>query len=423
MLTREFRLPYGSEERPVRLPADDVIQVFEPNPLPAVGDAGAAIRHALAHPTGTAPLRELVRQRDEVCILVNDFTRMTKTDLFLPIIVEELNAAGIPDERIFVQFANGNHVQQTREMQERIVGPAMASRLRLYDHDCWTLEKHASYGKTSRGTPVLINRRVTEADRIIMTAEINFHILAGYSGGRKSLVPGVCHNDTILQNHRMMFHECARPGRLEGNPIHEDMMEACALMGPDFMLNVVLNPAGGLVKAVSGHYARGHLEGCVVVDRMYRCPFQELADLVVASCGGLPMDVEFRQAHKGQENAMQALRPGGVLIYLAECRLGHGSDEFYEWITTCGSQQEIREALEAKYTTGGMKAFWVARLASIAETILVSEIDPDTVRRLRMTPAASVDEALDMALERVGKHPRISVIPYAALTLPSREQG
>ena len=224
------------------------------------------------------------------------------------------------------------------EEQRRIVGEEVARRIALYDHDCRDRENLVALGRTSRGNEVWINRRVYEADRVILTGEIIYHQIAGYSGGRKSLVPGVAGAETTTFNHQLILDPNCRPGILEGNPAHEDLLEACRMFEPDFLLNVVLSPSGGWVRVVAGHYDLAHRAGCETVDQMCRIPIGQPYDLVLASAGGFPLDIDLRQAHKGMENAARALRPGGVLVYFAECREGTGSaaiEEMVEKIFQC----------------------------------------------------------------------------------------
>ena len=284
------------------------------------------------NPIGTPPLRKILHPGERVAVLVNDITRLVYSEVFLPILIDEMNACGIPDRDIFIVFALGLHRQQSAEEQRRIVGEEVARRIALYDHDCRHRENLVALGRTSRGNEVWINRRVYEADRVILTGEIIYHQIAGYSGGRKSLVPGVAGAETTTFNHQLILDPNCRPGILEGNPAHEDLMEACRMFEPDFLLNVVLSPSGGWVRVVAGHYDLAHRAGCETVDQMCRIPIDQPYDMVLASAGGFPLDIDLRQAHKGMENAARALRPGGVLVYFAECREGTGSAAIEEWV-------------------------------------------------------------------------------------------
>ena len=256
-------LPFGDRHLPVEVRAD----LIEHQGAPAIVDEAAAVRHALEYPTGTGPLRSLVQPGEKVAILVNDITRLTRTELFLPLLVDVLNQAGIPDRDLFIVFALGIHRPQTEAERRRILGPELHRRIRNFDHIASDESNLVTLGVTTFGNTVQINREVWDADRIILTGEIMYHLIAGYSGGRKSLVPGVAGWRTTTFNHQMIFHPECRSGVLDGNPAHEDLWQACHMAAPDFLLNVVLSPQGELLYVAAGHWDLAHREGCKIVDQ------------------------------------------------------------------------------------------------------------------------------------------------------------
>src|SRR5579872_1670441 len=374
--TMRIAMPFGETSLPIHITAD----LIEPRRAEPISDELGAVQAALRKPIGTPPLAEIVRRGERVAILVNDITRLTRTDLMLPPIVEVLNAAGIPDGSIFVVFALGIHRRQTCEEQKHILGAELYHRLQCFDHDSEDGNDLVEIGQTSFGNVVQINRSVWEADRILLTGEIVPHLIAGYSGGRKSLVPGVAGSRTTTFNHNMIFHPNCRSGVLKGNPAHEDLMEACRMANPDFLVNVVLSPEGKLVRVVAGHYDLAHREGCRTVDRMLRVDVEEPYDLIVASAGGYPLDIDLRQAHKGLENACQALRPGGSILFYAECPNRAGIQSFEDYVRRYSDDGEMQQALQREFVVGGHKAYWVARLGRIYRVHLVSDLDPEFVR-------------------------------------------
>ncbi len=392
-----------------------------PRPVEFLADEPAAVRYALEHPVGTAPLRQIARPGERVAIVVNDITRLTRTDLILPPMVDTLNAAGIPDRDIFIVFALGIHRRQTDQERRLILGPEIFARIRSFDHIATDDASLVEIGVTSFGNVVEINREVWEADRIILTGEIIYHLIAGYSGGRKSLVPGVAGARTTTFNHRMIFDPRCRSGLLDGNPAHEDLLEACRLADPDFLVNVVLSPEGKLAGVAAGHFDLAHREGCRLVDRMLRADLEAPYDLVIASAGGFPLDIDLRQAHKGLENACQALRPGGSILFYAECPSGAGISSFEEYVRRYRDDAEMRAALEREFVVGGHKAYWIARLGRLYDVHLVSGLDPEFVRRCHFTPVTPADheKALDDLLRRAGPAARVALIPYAGFTLPA----
>jgi nickel-dependent lactate racemase len=376
------------------------------------------VRAALLNPIGTPPLRKILHPGERVAVLVNDITRLVYSEVFLPILTDEINACGVPDRDIFIVFALGLHRQQSAEEQRRIVGEEVARRIALYDHDCRDRENLVALGQTSRGNEVWINRRVYEADRVILTGEIIYHQIAGYSGGRKSLVPGVAGAETTTFNHQLILDPNCRPGILEGNPAHEDLLEACRMFEPDFLLNVVLAPSGGWVRVVAGHYDLAHRAGCETVDQMCRIPIDQPYDLVLASAGGFPLDIDLRQAHKGMENAARALRPGGVLVYFAECREGTGSPAMEEWVEKFPNAQQMERELRSRFIVGAHKAFWLARLGERVKILLVSKLPDTLVEKCHLHPTAEPEIAVAEELRRLGRGARVAYIPHAGITLP-----
>jgi nickel-dependent lactate racemase len=411
-----FDLPYGKGRLRIALDGD----VLAPRSVESVADESAAVYQAIENPIGTAPLREIVRPGERVAIVVNDITRLTRTDLFLPPIVSTLNAAGIPDRDMFIVFALGIHRRHTIDEQKLIVGDEIFSRIRCVDHISTDDSNLVTIGTTSFGNVVEINREVWEADRIILTGEIIYHLIAGYSGGRKSLAPGVAGFRTTTFNHRMIFDPNCRSGKLDGNPAHEDLLEACRMADPDFLVNVVLSPEGKLIQVVAGHFDLAHRDGCRTVDRMLAAEIDAPYDLVIASAGGFPLDIDLRQAHKGLANACQALRPGGSILFYAECPNGAGIKSFEDYIARYRDDFEMREALEKEFVVGGHKAYWIARLGRCFNVHLVSGLDEVFVRRCHFHPVSPEqhESVLEELLRSMGPQARVAAMPHSGFTLP-----
>jgi len=395
--------------------------VLAPRRVEGVADETRAVYDALENPIGSRPLHEVARPGERVAIIVNDITRLTRTDLLLPPIINTLNEAGIPDGDIFIVFALGIHRRQTEDERRLILGDEIFGRIRNFDHVSTDDANLVTLGTTSFGNLVEINREVWEADRIILTGEIIYHLIAGYSGGRKSLVPGVAGFRTTTFNHKMIFDPNCRAGKLDGNPAHEDLLEACRMAEPDFLVNVILSPEGELIRVVAGHYEHAHREGCRVVDEVLSVEIDEPYDLIVASAGGFPLDIDLRQAHKGLENACQALRPGGSILFYAECPSGAGIGTFEDYVRRYGDDFEMRAALEREFVVGGHKAYWVARLGRLYHVHLVSGLDADFVRRCHFHPVAPEDHesVLEGLLRESGR--RVAVMPHSGFTLPMKK--
>jgi lactate racemase len=416
-MTRTIELPYGKGSLRVAIDAE----VLAPRRVERVADETGAVWDALEHPIGSRPLRDIARPGERVAIIVNDITRLTRTDLLLPPVINTLNAAGVPDRDIFIVFALGIHRRQTEDERRLILGDEIFGRIRNLDHVSTDDANLVTLGTTSFGNLVEVNREVWEADRIILTGEIIYHLIAGYSGGRKSLVPGVAGFRTTTFNHKMIFDPNCRAGKLDGNPAHEDLLEACRMAEPDFLVNVILSPEGELIRVVAGHFEHAHREGCRTVDEVLSVEIDEPYDLIVASAGGFPLDIDLRQAHKGLENACQALRPGGSILFYAECPSGAGIGAFEDYVRRYEDDFEMRTALEREFVVGGHKAYWVARLGRLYNVHLVSGLDADFVRRCHFHPVAPQDH--ESALENLKRErgPRAGVIPHSGFTLPMRK--
>ncbi|HHY60919.1 MAG TPA: nickel-dependent lactate racemase [Clostridia bacterium] len=411
----QIALKYGQGSLEVTVPDENLMGVLEPADLPGVPDEMAEIRQALANPIGAEPLSVMAQGKKNVVILVSDITRPSPSHKLLPPIVEELNKAGVRDDQITVVFGLGFHRSHTPEEQERLVGKEMFARLKCIDHDrndCVPL------GHTSRGTPVEVFRPVAEADLLIATGNIEFHYNAGYTAGNKALFPGVCSQRSIEANHRTMLQPGTEAGRIEGNPMREDIEEAGALAGVKFIVNVVLNAKKQIVKAVAGHPIQAHREGVKWVDKMYKRPLSQPADIVIASCGGSPKDINLYQAQKGFENASYAVRKGGVIILVAECPEGYGEPLFEDWINRAQSIDDPIRWVQEKFVLGAHKAVVICQVLKEKEGFLVSSMPEEAVRKCFFQPAATVEEAVTKALQKLGPEAKILVMPNANVTVP-----
>lgn len=422
MQTLSYKLAYGKTHLDLTLPAGRVLAELAVADAPPLGRTLAEMRpvvqEALRNPIGTAPLRDKVRPGDKTVIVVNDQTRLARTELFLPVVLDELNAAGVADDDITCLFALGAHRALTDGEMAALVGEEAARRVRLVNHDCRDMANLVRVGRTSRGNEVLVNRRLVEADRVILTGSIVYHFFAGFGGGRKAIMPGCAALSTIQYNHSMMLDPKAAIASLDGNPVHEDLLEGARFVGPDFLVNVVLNDSHEIAGVFAGDMVEAHRAGCAFVDHLYRVPIKRQADIVVASCGGWPKDINVYQAQKTMDNAMEAVRLGGVVVLLAECPEGAGNDKYLAWMRRHRTREAIAEAIRTGFELGGHKAYAVTRLLARAEIIMVSAMKPADVEELLLTPAPSLDAAMAMAAERLGPDADVIVMPEGGLMLP-----
>jgi nickel-dependent lactate racemase len=417
-----YRYRYGTGALHMELPAGDIVQVLIPKRQQSLfSDPAAIIRHALANPIDASLLGELAVPGERICLVVNDITRPTGSEILVPFLVEELNRAGVPDGDITIVFANGLHRPMERQEMEQVIGRELLARLRTVQHHAVTGE-FVYRGRTSRGNAVYINREVAAADRVILVGGICLHHLAGYGGGGKSIVPGVARAETILFNHRMVVDPGAAAGSTTGNPVYADLIEACTLVDPDFLCNVILDAEGQITTAVAGHWRTAHAAGCAPVDKLYKVPLAERADLVIAGGGGFPRDIDLRQSKKAYYNAARAVKPGGVIITIAACSRGisREGDPFEDWLRRYWTLAEIRTALVEEFSIGGLSAYRTREVQARARLILISDIDPVRLSVLHVEAYGShqLQQVIDRVRADLGGNPRIILMPHAALTLP-----
>jgi nickel-dependent lactate racemase len=249
--------------------------------------------------------------------------------------------------------------------------------------------------------------------------DVGFHYYAGYGGGRKSVLPAVCGEETIKQNHAMLLHANARTGVLEDNPVHRDMTEAARLAKVDFIVNVVANKKGEIVKAFAGDLEQAFLEAVKLVDEMYRVTVDRRADIVVVSAGGYPADMNLYQAYKALDNALDAVKRGGVIILVAECPEGHGNQVFYDWMTRLGDLKNVEREIKRNFVLGGHKAYYLLKALQNHQIILVSSL-PDyyATSIFKLKTARAVNDAFAEALKITGSASRVWAMPQGSYTLP-----
>jgi len=335
----------------------------------------------------------------------------------LPSIMDELAQAGVCDTDVIVVFGLGAHRGHTPEERARLVGPEIVNRLTCVDSD----PNQVRYvGTTTRGTPIEAFEPVASADVRIALGNVEPHYFAGYSGGAKALVPGVCSAATIQHNHAFMVEPQARTGLLDGNPVREDLEEGAALIGIDFILNVVLDEAHNIVVAAAGHPVEAHRWACRVVDYQSKVHVEQPADVVLVSSGGYPKDINLYQAQKALDSAAAVVRPGGVIIWVADCPEGLGNAVFQEWLLG-HSPDDILARLRKQFVLGGHKAAAIARVLKKATVGLVSSLPSETVRACGIIPCVDLESAWHMVMAEVGPAPNVLVLPDGTSVVASVE--
>ncbi len=413
-------LPYGESDVCIRVPARNFLGSIEAKKVVGVSDPESEIKRALKEPIGSKRLTEIAQANQKVAIVVDDATRDAPSELMLLPVLAELNSVGVKDKDITIIFGCGTHRIVTTIEAKKLLGKEVISRIKTISHNCKS-EDLVYIGKTkSHGTKVRVNRVFAEADLKILLGDVGFHYYAGYGGGRKSVMPAISCSQTIQNNHAMLLNSKARTGILEGNPVHEDMAEAAKLAKVDFIVNVVTNSKGELVRAFAGDLEKAFYEAIKLVDELYRVAVDRRADIVVVSAGGHPGDINLYQAYKGLDNALEVVKRNGTIILVAECPEGHGNQVFYEWMMRFGELKKVEREVKRHFVMGGHKAYYLLKAQKNHAIILVSSL-PDYYASdiFKLKTARAVNDAFKEALKISGSASKVWVMPEGNHTLPS----
>jgi nickel-dependent lactate racemase len=411
-------LPYGKTDVCIRVPARNLLGTIEPAERQGALDAKAEVERALKEPIGSKRLCEIAKPESKVAIVVDDATRKAPSEVMLLPVLAELNLAGVKDENVKVIFGCGTHRAVKPEEATVLLGAEALKRVKTISHDCRAQDLVYVGTTKTHGNKVQVNRVFAEADVKVLLGDVGFHYYAGYGGGRKSVLPAVCGEETIKQNHAMLLHANARTGILEDNPVHRDMTEAARLAKVDFIVNVVENKKGEIVKAFAGDLEQAFLEAVKLVDEMYRVTVDRRADIIVVSAGGYPADMNLYQAYKALDNALDAVKRGGVIILVAECPEGHGNQVFYDWMTRFGDLKNVEREIKRNFVLGGHKAYYLLKALQNHQIILVSSL-PDyyATSIFKLKTARAVNDAFAEALKIAGSASRVWAMPQGSNTL------
>lgn len=421
MTRADYSYKYGHGYKDFSLEQEKVMAEIKVAEMAPLTDLKQAVLDAIYHPIDSKPLNELLQPGQKVAFICNDPTRVANSHDFMPILVEELNKMGIKDEDMRIVFALGTHRKMTQEEMIEAVGEDVAKRLPMYNSDCNKQEDFEYFGETSFGTPVWLNKLICDVDLVIMTGTIVHHFFSGFGGGRKAVLPGVAAMETIRRNHSLMMSPDAQLGKLHGNPVYEDQMEGVRLFAKEhrmFLFNAILDAKKQFLKIFAGDWEKAHLEACKFVDKVYGVEIDAPADIVIASCGGYPKDINVYQLQKTMDNAWCAVKDGGVVIIIGECEEGSGSAALEKALQEHPSPDAIKAQLEKNFVIGAHKAFAITRLMKKAKFILVSALDKKIASDLLFEAVDNVDEAIELAEKYVGSDYKIILMPQGSLTVP-----
>ncbi len=418
----EAHLPYGETSLRLNIPGRYRCTVLEPREMKGLRDPYAAVRASMLDPVGSESLLGLAEGSSSPCMVVSDSTRPTPSGLIAEAALDVLNQAGVRDERVRVVVATGLHRPCTDAELVEMMGAALLKRVKVVNHSARDGGSVEYVGDTSRGTPLWVNRMVLDSDLVIGDGYIEPHFFAGYTGGGKNIVPGVSGLETIKANHgaEMIDHPKARAGVLEGNPIYMDIVEGARMAGYHLSVNVTLNSMKRVSGVFAGDFEEAHLEGCGFL-RNHVGVKTGPADVVVTTNGGYPLDRDLYQAVKGMTVGEACVKDGGVIVVASECRDGVGHLEFRRLVEESRSPGEILETVRSPgfFMIDQWEAQTLARVLQRAQVICVTGgVEADDVRKMHLTPARSLDDAVKKALEAVGRDPEINIIPGGPSTIP-----
>lgn len=412
-----YTLNYGSSYISMRLPKKNLLGVVKPKRMQSAENVGKEIEGALANPIGSDRISKSIGKEDKIAILIDDITRPSPSSVIVPPIIKEIRNIGVDLANVVILIATGMHRKHTKEEKKTLIGETLLGKVAVTDHVSVDRENLSYFGKTSHGTELKLNNLLDRSDFVIATGCVDAHWFAGYTGGSKSILPGVAGPESIQQNHAMLLSPNAKAGLVYGNPVREDIEEAGKIAGLDFILNVVLNDKKNIVRAFAGDRLKAHSQGTKLFDELYKMPLSRKADIVIASPGGFPKDINLYQAQKALDNASYAAKDGGIIILVAECREGYGGETFERWMRESATSEEIVERIKSGFILGGHKAYGFAKLLKrLHKIILVSSISEGLINKSFLTAAKSIEDALNLARKELGYDSEILIVPNAGST-------
>jgi len=418
------KLRYGRTGVEVELPERNVVAVLRMNPTAPLADPVGAVREALRHPIGARPLRELAQGCKSACIVTSDITRPVPNPVILPPILAELEAAGVAREGIAILVGTGIHRANEGAELVEMFGEEIVRSYRVLNHVARDPESHTFIGRTKRGTPIEVDSRYLEADLKIVTGLIEPHLMAGYSGGRKGICPGICSTATMKVMHgpHLLDSPLATYGIIEGNPFHEEATEIAERAGVDFLLNVTLDEQRRITGIFAGDLKEAFASGVAFAEKSVKVAVPREVDVVLTSSAGYPLDTTYYQAIKGIKAALPILRAGGSVVIAAECAEGLGGPEFTELLMTMPDLQTFERKMweDGFFVLDQWQLQELVISARQAEVLFFSDRQPPRLReRLLVEWVPSPEAGVARALERHGADASIAVVPEGPYVLPA----
>ena len=408
-----IEIPYGDGTEVVEVKDENLGEVVHPKDLPPL-DEERILSEAISVPIGAPSLQEFLKNAKDVTVIVNDATRPTPTGKVIKAIYPLLSGLDVK----FV-VATGMHREPTESEYEFIFGDMYPElKGRVFSHDSKKSET-IHLGTSKNGTPLKINRMVVDADRIVVISSVEPHYFAGYTGGRKSFLPGVAAYETIEANHKLALKIEAQALKLKGNPVHEDMEEVLVALKEKriFSIMTVLDKGHRICSASAGDIRRSFRTAAKKADDVFVIKLKRRADVVVAVTA-FPYDIDLYQSQKALDNAKYAVRDGGIIILVSACRTGVGPDTFLNLLASANSPKDVLDKISHTYKLGYHKAGKMAEIGLKGKMFAVTKLPPEIALKAHMVPKTSIQEAVDSAIAELGPKSKVTFMMDAVITVP-----
>ncbi len=412
----EIKLPYGKQKLSVNIDDKNLLEKVMPKEMPPYDKPEIIIRNALENPMGTDKLYEIAVSGDKVSIVVDDYTRPCPNEKLLLPVLEDLEKAGVSFSDILIIVACGTHTPPDYDKIKEIVGDKFARNYTVISSDVENGD-YVKVGVSKQGNEIKVLREYVESDVKILLGDVEYHYFAGYGGTRKSVLPGISAEECIQNNHSQLFDSNSNTGILHGNPVSEEMNEALHMVGCDFCLNVVLNSKHQIVGAWSGRPSIVLNSAVKLVDEMYKVEIDKKPDITLIAANGHPHDINLYQALKAMHTAAQVTKKNGVIILVAECPEGYGSDLYFDWIQKYKTSSEIEKRLKEDFVLGGHKAFYHRKAIEDFKVFFVTGMDHSCAEdTFELKCHDTVEDALEKAYKILGRDSKVLVVPQGSTT-------
>lgn len=422
----KMELKYGKSTVEIKFDGARSVKTLLENPMREIEDIEKEFRYCVEEGViDSKPLKELITPDDPVTIVISDLTRFwMHQDVICGLLVKYLHEdMGIPFENIVVVIALGTHRKNSEEEKKTLTGEYVYNNVKVVDHDC-DAKDLVYVGTTSFGTKVEVNPLAIGRKLIVIAGTVH-HIMAGYGGGRKSIIPGIASRETIKMNHIRALDpvnpksdDRVGSGKTQNNPINLDMVEAGKLVDPVFGINICVNSASKHSGLFCGNFDASWKASCMYIQKSYGLPIDHEADVVFVSCGGYPKDLNFYQSTKSLFNAVKALKKGGTVVMLAECCEGSGARDFFDWIEPL-KRGCLDESLRKDFTIGGYIFYAACEIIRKGNILLLSQIDPEEVKAMGVTAFSDINELMKHVDT---KDKDVYVIPYGGSLVPQLKE-